>query len=259
MQYISTRGDQARLSASEAILKGLAPDGGLYLPEQLPAFSEQFLLSLTSLSYAERAARVLHEFLTDYTLEELLDYAGKAYAHFSASLKTVSLPDHQDKNLHVLELYHGPTCAFKDFALQMLPYLLTGALKKTGETREIVILTATSGDTGKAALDGFHDVPGTRILVFYPEGGTSVIQRLQMSTQEGSNVCVLAVKGNFDDAQTGVKRLFSDKELEKELAEHPETIVLFNPLHGLDADASKRLFSKLKNLAQTGVKVIINS
>ncbi len=213
MLYLSTRGDGHKVSSAEAIRRGLAPDGGLYLPESLPSFSLDEIVKLSALSYPERAAFVLSRFLTDYTYEELLEYANKAYASFQPDVITLT------DSMHILELYHGPTCAFKDFALQMLPYLLTGALKKTGESRTAVILTATSGDTGKAALEGFADVPGTRIAVFYPEGGTSRIQQLQMTTQEGSNVNVIAVKGNFDDAQTGVKQLFSDPELAKQLSD----------------------------------------
>ena len=213
MQYISTRGDLARLSSAEAIQRGLAADGGLYLPETFPFFSKEELESLIPLPYDRRCAFILSKFLEDYSLAELEAYAAKAYASFAPKLHPLT------DSASILELYHGPTCAFKDFALQMLPYLLTGALKKTGETRTALILTATSGDTGKAALEGFADVPGTRIAVFYPEGGTSRIQQLQMTTQEGENVNVLAVKGNFDDAQTGVKRLFSDPALAQELSD----------------------------------------
>ncbi|MCR5006795.1 MAG: threonine synthase [Clostridiales bacterium] len=213
MQYISTRGFDAAFTAAQAIQQGLAPDGGLFLPDQLPFFTMEEIRFLSDLSYAERAAFVLSRFLTDYSYDELLSYTRQAYASFDAPLKVLT------NTVSVLELYHGPTCAFKDFALQLLPYLLTGALKKTGEERTIVILTATSGDTGKAALEGFADVPGTRIAVFFPQGGTSAIQRMQMTTQAGENVVVFAVEGNFDDAQTGVKRLFSDPALREELAQ----------------------------------------
>ncbi len=218
MQYISTRGGHRPVSAQEAILKGLAPDGGLYLPQELPSLSLSDLNRFTKLSYPERAASVLSLFLTDYTYEELLACASRAYGPASFPVQNPAPVSALTDRVSLLELYHGPTCAFKDFALQILPLLLGGALQKTGETRTAVILTATSGDTGKAALSGFADAAGTRIAVFYPEGGTSVIQRLQMTTQKGANVLVLAVKGNFDDAQNGVKAIFSDAALGERLS-----------------------------------------
>jgi threonine synthase len=173
-------------------------------------------------SYPEVAFRVISKFLTDYTAEELREYIGAAYdpslgGRFSHPL--VAPVTRVREHVSLLELYHGPTCAFEDFALQLLPYLLTAAVRKCGEDNLVVILVATSGDTGKAALEGFADVPGTGIFVFYPDGGTSDIQRLQMVTQHGNNVGVLAVKGNFDDAQTGVKRIFTDKSFIAELGE----------------------------------------
>ena len=247
MLYRSTRGYETPFLSAAAIQQGLAPDGGLFLPETLPAFSIDDIRSLQDLSYAERAAFVLSRFLTDYTYEELLSYTEAAYAAFDAPLKPLT------DTVSVLELYHGPTCAFKDFALQLLPYLLTGALKKTGESRTIVILTATSGDTGKAALDGFADVPGTRIAVFYPLGGTSAIQRLQMTTQEGENVIVIAVEGNFDDAQTGVKRLFSDPSLREELSENGYLFSSANSINwGRLAPQIAYYFSAYCDLAASG-------
>lgn len=218
MNYISTRDSSRKVSAAQAIVSGLSPDGGLFLPESLPQFTLDEIKQMTGMDYAGRAVTVLSRFLTDFTSEELLDYVTRAYAtdKFGASVApVVSL----DENTHILELFHGPTCAFKDFALQLLPFLLTASLKKTGVDKTVVILVATSGDTGKAALEGFADVEGTKICVFYPDGGTSNIQRLQMTTQSGGNVMVLAAKGNFDDAQTGVKHIFTNTEFAQELAD----------------------------------------
>lgn len=218
MKYTSTRGDQNQIHAAEAIIAGLAPDGGLYLPVSLPEFTADDLKSMLQMTYPQRAALVLSRFLTDYSLDELEEYTTRAYSTEKFTSRTPAPVRTLTEHVSILELFHGPTCAFKDFALQMLPLLLTGALKKTGEKRTIVILTATSGDTGKAALEGFADVEGTKIAVFYPDGGTSPIQRLQMTTQKGDNVHVFAVKGNFDDAQNGVKRIFNDVDFQKELA-----------------------------------------
>lgn len=209
MNYISTRSD-LRVSDAEAIAAGLSPDGGLFLPETLPSFSLAEIEAMQALDYAGRAHAVLSRFLPSYTSKELADDIAAAYdsAKFpKAVAPVVSLPD----NLHVLELFRGPTCAFKDFALQLLPHLLTAALQKTGVDKTAVILVATSGDTGKAALEGFADVEGTKICVFYPDGGTSDIQQLQMTTQSGNNVMVFAAAGNFDDAQSGVKAIFTDE------------------------------------------------
>lgn len=218
MQYISTRGASPAVSASEAILNGLAPDGGLYIPEYVPSLTEDLVLSLCPLTYAERAARILSLYLTDYTYSELLEYARAAYSRFETpdiAAPTVKL----SSDTYVLELYHGPTCAFKDMALTVLPHLLTAAMRKNGISDKVMILVATSGDTGKAALAGFADVPGTAITVFYPEDGVSAVQKLQMITQSGDNVAVFAVKGNFDDAQNGVKRIFSDRDCASRLAQ----------------------------------------
>lgn len=209
MSFKSTRGGSA-ISASAAILRGIAPNGGLYVPEELPLMKKEEILALASLPYANRAAKVLSLILDDYSEEELLGYAEKAYASFSVPEVT---PIHRLKdNTFVLELFHGPTMAFKDMALQMLPHLLRAAARKQGETREIAILTATSGDTGKAALEGFRDVEGTSCTVFYPLGGVSRVQEKQMLSSRGNNVHVIGVHGNFDDAQTGVKALFTSPE-----------------------------------------------
>ena len=218
MHYVSTRDSSRRLTASQAIVEGLSRDGGLYLPESIPQLTLADIRALARLSYPERAAKIMKLYLEEFSEEELLGFAQKAYgpAKFDtpAAAPVVQLAD----NTYIQELWHGPTCAFKDMALQMLPYLLTASLKKTGEEKTVCILVATSGDTGKAALEGFRDVDRTKILVFYPDGGVSEIQKLQMVTQEGRNVGVCAVRGNFDDAQTGVKRIFSDEALREELA-----------------------------------------
>ena len=218
MHYISTRDSSRRLTASQAIVEGLSRDGGLYLPESIPQLTLADIRALARLSYPERAAKIMKLYLEEFSEEELLGFAQKAYgpAKFDtpAAAPVVQLAD----NTYIQELWHGPTCAFKDMALQMLPYLLTASLKKTGEEKTVCILVATSGDTGKAALEGFRDVDRTKILVFYPDGGVSEIQKLQMVTQEGRNVGVCAVRGNFDDAQTGVKRIFSDAQLRGTLA-----------------------------------------
>ncbi len=215
MTYLSTRNHRCSESAAAAITRGIAPDGGLFVPDSLPPISQEMLASWLPLDYRARAAAVLALFLTDFSHEELTQAIDAAYgANFDhpaiAPLRTVG-------SLHFLELWHGPTCAFKDMALQLLPHLMTRAAAKRGDTREIVILTATSGDTGKAALAGFRNVPGTRILVYYPKEGVSPIQRLQMVTEEGDNVGVCAVEGNFDDTQTGVKRIFSDWSIAERL------------------------------------------
>ena len=218
MHYVSTRDSSRRLTSSQAIVEGLSRDGGLYLPESIPQLTLADIRALARLSYPERAARIMKLYLEEFSEEELLGFAQKAYgpAKFDtpAAAPVVQLAD----NTYIQELWHGPTCAFKDMALQMLPYLLTASLKKTGEEKTVCILVATSGDTGKAALEGFRDVDRTKILVFYPDGGVSEIQKLQMVTQEGRNVGVCAVRGNFDDAQTGVKRIFSDAQLRGTLA-----------------------------------------
>ena len=214
MFYISTRGDKKRVTASEAIVKGIAPDGGLYVPETIPKLNIAPEM-LVKLSYTELAYEVLKLFLTDFTEAELRDCINGAYGQgFDDPLIA---PVVEANGAYFLELFHGRTLAFKDMALSILPRFMMTAAKKIGIDKEICILTATSGDTGKAALSGFADVPGTRIIVFYPEGGVSEVQRLQMVTQEGDNTCVVGVRGNFDDAQTGVKKIFMDETFAKEL------------------------------------------
>lgn len=220
MRYVSTRNTALSKTGTEAIVQGLSRDGGLFLPETIPAISMQTLREMASWPYQKRAAYVMKQYLDEFTEEELLSYAEKAYGAAKFDSAQIAPLYALDENTSVLELWHGPTCAFKDMALQMLPYLLTASLRKTGETKTACILVATSGDTGKAALEGFRDVDGTKILVFYPRDGVSDIQKLQMVTQEGENVGVCAVEGNFDDAQTGVKRIFSDAQLREELAKN---------------------------------------
>ncbi len=215
MQYKSTR-SSATLTASQAIIKGLADDGGLFLPVSVPKLAIP-LENLPALSYCETAYLVMKDFLDDFTEEELKDCIGKAYDE-KFDTKEIA-PIHQANDQYFLELYHGATIAFKDMALSLLPHLLTCAMKKNHVDKEVVILTATSGDTGKAALAGFGGVKGTRIIVFYPKGGVSHIQELQMVTTKESNTKVIAVKGNFDDCQSGVKKIFNDEAFKKELDE----------------------------------------
>ncbi len=217
MNYISTRGkEKEKRSSAYAIKTGLASDGGLYMPEKIPALSLKKINELKDKSYTERAAYVLSLFLEDYTYEELLQDAMGAYSADKFGKNPAPVTSLSD-GMKMLELWHGPTCAFKDMALQIMPRLFTRALKKCGEERCALILVATSGDTGKAALEGYRDINGTKIKVFYPVDGVSSVQKLQMQTQEGKNVSVSAIKGNFDDAQNGVKKIFSDKEFAKEL------------------------------------------
>lgn len=208
--YQSTRNAGERATASEAILKGLASDGGLFVPTSLPAFTVPFT-DMAKMDYRQVAYEVMKLFLTDFTEEELKHCIAKAY---DSKFDTEEIAPLREANgTYYLELFHGATIAFKDMALSILPHLLTTAAKKNHAEEEIVILTATSGDTGKAALAGFADVPGTRIIVFYPKDGVSPIQEKQMVTQRGANTAVVGIRGNFDDAQNGVKAIFNNKEL----------------------------------------------
>lgn len=216
MKYYSTRDNSVKITAAAAISQGLAKDGGLFVPETLPTLSDEQIKKMLTMNYRERAVYIMSMFLEEFTEEELCEYVSLAYADNYDTDKTAPLHVLADDTA-VLELWHGPTCAFKDMALQMLPYLLTASLKKCGETREVCILVATSGDTGKAALDGFADVAGTSIIVFYPRDGVSDVQKLQMVTQAGKNVLVSAVHGNFDDAQTGVKTIFNSRDFAEKL------------------------------------------
>ena len=217
--------------SAEAILKGLADDGGLLVPEEIPTLTMDEIKSLVEMRYESRVVDILSRFLTDYSLDELNECSELAYNWFDIPSKVplVIFNDNQKETKKskskdnlltaILELWHGPTSAFKDMALQILPQLMRVALKKTGEKKEILILVATSGDTGKAALAGFADVPQTKVMVFYPDGGVSKVQRLQMVTQKGNNVNVTAVRGNFDDCQNGVKKIFSDEKINEQLNE----------------------------------------
>ena len=217
MDYFSTRGASERVSSAAAILKGLASDGGLFVPASFPQMTLAEIEALVPLSYEERAVRILRLFLTDYTEAELRGCVERAYGRTFDDVRRA--PVRTVGELEVLELWHGPTSAFKDMALQLLPQLMSTARVKEGERDTILILVATSGDTGKAALEGFADTEGIRIMVFYPDGGVSPVQRLQMVTQMGTNVSVVAVRGNFDDAQRGVKEIFGDAAMAEELAD----------------------------------------
>ncbi len=216
LTYQSTRGNEKGVSASMAILKGLANDGGLFMPDVIPEFDFK-LSDLVGKSYQDVAYEVMKLFLTDFTKEELTDCIRRAYDEKFDTNEIAPVVKVGDA--YFLELFHGNTIAFKDMALSILPHLMTTSAKKNGLTEKIVILTATSGDTGKAAMAGFADVDGTGIIVFYPKGGVSKIQELQMLTQKGENTAVVKIHGNFDDAQTGVKNIFADKDFEKELKE----------------------------------------
>ena len=219
MQYISTRDREQQFSASQAIAKGLAEDGGLLTPVYLPKLPRRALEELKDMSYQQRAVYVMKLFLDEFSVKELTDFANAAYGPEKFDTPAVAPVRALDGNTYCLELWHGPTSAFKDMALQMLPQLLSAALRKTGESKTVCILVATSGDTGKAAMEGFADVPQTKILVFYPKDGVSKVQETQMVTQDGANVGVCAVEGNFDDAQAGVKRIFSDEAIRATLAD----------------------------------------
>lgn len=214
MQFFSTRDQSRKVTASGAIAQGLSQEGGLFVPESFPQVDVQ---ALCGLDYPTLAAEILKQYLTDYSPEFLTSATQQSYGSAFGGKAGAMAP--VCPGTWALELWHGPTCAFKDYALQLMPKLLVEAKRNLGRTEQTRILVATSGDTGKAALDGYHDVPGVDIAVFYPTGGTSEIQRLQMATQEGANVAVYAVQGNFDDAQTGVKKVFGDPAVAAALAE----------------------------------------
>lgn len=219
MLYTSTRDKSIKVTAAQAIAQGISEEGGLFVPCELPQFSIDRISSMVSMSYIDRAKTVLREFLTDFSEEELSYCVEGAYAANKFSSPKIAPTVNIDGNKNILELWHGPTCAFKDMALQLLPYLMTVSAKKTADGKTIVILVATSGDTGKAALEGFKDVANTKILVFYPVDGVSPMQKLQMTTQEGENVAVCAINGNFDDAQSAVKSIFTNQEIKDQLSE----------------------------------------
>lgn len=220
MRYTSTRNRAVETTAAHAITQGISVDGGLFVPTELPRFADGELRALVGKPYQEIARTVLGKFLTDFTPAEVAACVDSAYTKERFRSPQIAPLHPLNEEAQVLELWHGPTCAFKDMALQILPHLMRVSAEKTAGGREIVILVATSGDTGKAALEGFRDAAHTRILVFYPENGVSEMQKLQMVTQEGQNVAVCAIRGNFDDAQTGVKQIFTDPAMAKTLAAH---------------------------------------
>ncbi len=219
MNYISTRDKSVKVSAAKAIAQGISVEGGLFVPDCFPTLTAKDFALLSTMDYKERAKYVLKNFLNDFTEQEVEYCVNGAYtgSFDNEQPAPISLIG---ENANILELWHGPTCAFKDLALQLLPYLLTTSAKKVNDGKKTVILVATSGDTGKAALEGFKDVPDTEILVFYPSEGVSPMQKLQMDSQAGNNVHVCAIKGNFDDAQTGVKKIFTDNAVKAKLAEN---------------------------------------
>lgn len=212
MEYISTRGNYKSVNSAEAISLGMVPEGGLFVPEEIPELNLEEILEKKDKSYQELAAWIFNKFLSDFSDDEIADSVEAAYQEKSFPLAEKTPLNKIDQNTYILELWHGPTAAFKDMALQILPQLLVRSVKKLAVKKEIVILVATSGDTGKAALEGFKDVDGVKIIVFYPETGVSRVQEDQMKTTGGGNTEVVSLKGNFDDCQTAVKNIFADKE-----------------------------------------------
>ena len=221
MFYRSTRDSSIKLSSKQAIAKGISDEGGLFVPYSFPKYSSATLNEMKSLDYIDRAKIILKDFLTDFSEDELMDCLTKAYANDKFDIDNLAplVQMRVNKNIYILELWHGPTSAFKDMALQILPHLLKKSFSEVYKNKEAIVLVATSGDTGKAALEGFKNVPRTKICVFYPEEGVSDMQRLQMVTTEGNNTYVAAIKGNFDDAQTAVKQVFTDAECNKKINE----------------------------------------
>lgn len=217
MFYNSTRNSDVKVRSADAITQGISAEGGLFVPESIPQLTLDEIKDVGDMKYADRAAYVFSKFLTDFTDAEIHYCTDNAYSIKNFETESISEIAHLFDGTYMLELWHGPTCAFKDMALQILPYFLTTSAKKINLDKKIVILVATSGDTGKAALEGFKDVEGTSILVFYPEDGVSPMQKRQMKTQEGSNVGVCAIKGNFDDCQNGVKAIFTNDDVKKAL------------------------------------------
>ncbi len=253
MLYTSTRARQG-VSPSRAVIDGISPEGGLYAPVKMPKISLEWIEEMQGLSYPQRAARVLSLFFTEFGLHEMEGMCRSAYGNDRFDDERVApLKRPENSAAHFLELFHGPTQAFKDMALQILPHLMSASMKLLGAKNETVILVATSGDTGKAALEGFRDVPGTRVIVFYPDGGVSAMQRLQMATQRGKNVHVCAVEGNFDDAQAGVKKIFADKPLEAELSAMGKSLSSANSINfGRLAPQIAYYFSAYADLISSG-------
>lgn len=268
MYYKSTRNSQVNVSSAQAIAQGISKDGGLFVPSEIPSLSLEEIKAIGNMSYADRAAAVFSKYLTDFTEAELRYCVDNAYSTKNFDTESITEIAHLFDGTYMLELWHGPTCAFKDMALQILPYLLTTSAKKIELDKKIVILVATSGDTGKAALEGFKDVPGTSIMVFYPEDGVSAMQKKQMTTQDGDNVGVCAIKGNFDDAQNGVKRIFTDSEIAKKLEDNgmmfssansinwgrlaPQIIYYVSTYAQLVADGEIKLGDKINIVVPTG-------
>lgn len=217
MMYNSTRSSDVLVTSAQAITRGIAGDGGLFVPDSFPPLTRFDFMELQKKDYASRAAFILSKYLTDFSYDEIVECTALAYNNNSFVSESVAPLCPLDDRLYMLELWHGPTCAFKDMALQIMPHLMCKSATKTLNGKSIVILVATSGDTGKAALEGFKDADKTRIIVFYPEDGVSPMQKLQMTTQEGVNVAVYGIRGNFDDAQSGVKAIFTDTDVSKQL------------------------------------------
>ncbi|WP_407385985.1 threonine synthase [Ruminococcus sp.] len=223
MKYNSTQDKSKSVLSARAIAQGISQDGGLFVPESFPQITEKELKGMLSMSYRDRAKLIISKYLTDFTEQEIAECVDSAYTaekFGSDNPAPIASVEFNGSPLNLLELWHGPTCAFKDMALQILPHFLTKSLQKVGGGKDAVILVATSGDTGKAALEGFKDVAHTKIIVFYPVNGVSAMQKHQMNTQEGENVYVCAIRGNFDDAQTAVKKIFTDTETQAILAEN---------------------------------------
>lgn len=231
MLYNSTRNNKIKIESAQAIKQGLSEDGGLFVPESFPKVTLLEIENLKDKSYVDIAEFILSKYLTDFTKDELRNCVERAYTRDKFETDSIAPLYEVEDNVYFLELWHGPTCAFKDMALQILPHLLTTSAKKTGEDKTITILVATSGDTGKAALEGFKNVEGTKIIVFYPKDGVSDIQKRQMITQTGDNVYVSGVQGNFDDAQNGVKRIFTDAEFKNKLSDNDVVLSSANSIN----------------------------
>ena len=220
MYYKSTRDSSVNVTSAQAIAQGISKDGGLFVPSEIPSITFDDIKKMGDMSYPDRAAFVFSKYLTDFSETEIRYCVDNAYSDINFDSKNICELAHLFDGTYMLELWHGPTCAFKDMALQILPYLITTSSKRIKLDKKVVILVATSGDTGKAALEGFKDVEGTQIMVFYPVDGVSQMQKKQMTTQEGENVAVCAINGNFDDAQNGVKAIFTDSDVESELSKN---------------------------------------
>ena len=252
MSFLSTRGGSV-VTASQAILRGIAPDGGLYVPAMFPAVTTEKIARISEMSYQDRAVNVLKLFLEDFSIPEIEQAVNAAYGPDRFNDPAVAPLKKLDDTTWVMELFHGPTLAFKDMALQLLPHLLKMSAEKNREDREVCILVATSGDTGKAALEGFRDVPGTSCTVFYPLDGVSDVQKLQMVTTGGNNTRVIAVRGNFDDAQTGVKELFGSEEFIAKMAERGKVLSSANSINlGRLVPQVVYYFSAYADLVRTG-------